>query len=170
MREPALTLALEDEATTGAAGRWLAQSIPVGSKELLLTLRGELGAGKTCLARAILRALGAAGPVKSPTYTLVEPYELPPGRVLHLDLYRLAGPEELEWLGYRDLREGSLLTLVEWPERAPGALGQADLEAELDYLGTGRQLRLRPGGAPGRAWLDAFRRCANIPVQGDSVN
>jgi tRNA threonylcarbamoyladenosine biosynthesis protein TsaE len=145
---------LEDEAATTRVGTLLADSIPPDSKELLLTLQGDLGAGKTSLARALLRRLGATGPVRSPTYTLVEPYELQPGRVLHLDLYRLAGGEELDLIGYRDLRAGTLLTLVEWPERAGETLGVADLEAGLAYAGRGRCLQLRAGTAAGQAWLE----------------
>jgi tRNA threonylcarbamoyladenosine biosynthesis protein TsaE len=154
MREPGLIVDLEDEAATTRLGALLAETIPQESKELLLTLQGELGAGKTSLARALIRALGAAGPVRSPTYTLVEPYDLPRGRVLHLDLYRLSGGEELDLVGYRDLRAASLLALVEWPERAGGALGTADLEAELAYAGSGRRLRLRAGTPAGQAWLE----------------
>jgi len=153
MREPILTIELGDEAATDRLGGLLAQTIPQKSKELLLTLRGDLGAGKTSLARALIRSLGAAGPVRSPTYTLVEPYDLPPGRVLHLDLYRLSGGEELDLVGYRDLRAGTLLTLVEWPERAGGVLGTPDLEAGLDYAGTGRTLRLRATTGAGQSWL-----------------
>ena len=156
MPEPDVTVELADEAATARLGAWLADSIPSGSKELLLTLRGELGAGKTSLARALLCRLGAAGPVRSPTYTLVEPYDLPGGRVLHLDLYRLADGEELDLIGYRDLRAGTLLTLVEWPERAGNALGAADIEAGLDYAGQGRRLRLRSGSAAGRRWLEGL--------------
>ena len=156
MPEPAVTVELADEAATVRLGESLADSIPSGSKELLMTLRGDLGVGKTSLARALLRRLGAAGPVRSPTYTLVEPYELPGGRVLHLDLYRLADAGELELIGYRDLRSGTLLTLVEWPERARSALGPADIEAVLDYAGQGRRLRLRAGTAAGTRWLEGL--------------
>ena len=158
MREPGLTVELEDEAATTRLGTLLAETIPQESKEMLLTLQGELGAGKTSLARALIRSLGAAGPVRSPTYTLVEPYDLPRGRVLHLDLYRLSGGEELDLVGYRDLRAASLLALVEWPERAGRALGTADLEAELTYAGSGRRLRLRAGTPAGQAWLDGLAR------------
>ena len=153
-----MTLELEGESATEWIGRRLADSIPQNSNELLLTLRGELGAGKTSLARALLRALGVAGPVRSPTFTLVEPYELRRGKVLHLDLYRLGGSEELEMIGYRDLRAGSLLTLVEWPERAAGALGTPDVETELEYAGAGRRLCLRAGTQAGRSWLDPLAR------------
>lgn len=151
-----MTVPLADEAATAHLGRLLAETIPSESKELLLALRGELGAGKTSLARALIRQLGARGAVRSPTYTLVEPYDLPRGRVLHLDLYRLGGGEELDLVGYRDLRAATLLTLVEWPERAGGTLGNADLEAELVYAGSGRSLHLRAGSDPGRAWLDGL--------------
>jgi tRNA threonylcarbamoyladenosine biosynthesis protein TsaE len=152
MREPGLTVELEDEAATTRLGALLAETIPQESKEMLLTLQGELGAGKTSLARALIRCLGAAGPVRSPTYTLVEPYDLPRGRVLHLDLYRLSGGEEL------DLCAASLLALVEWPERAGESLGTADVEAELSYAGSGRRLRLRAGTPGGQAWLDGLAR------------
>ncbi len=134
-----------------------------------MTLRGELGAGKTSLARALLRALGASGPVRSPTYTLVEPYDLGRGKVLHLDLYRLAGSEELELIGYRDLRAGSLLTLVEWPERAGDTLGAPDLAADLEYAGNGRRLRLRASTEAGRDWLACLAREAGSGLA-DSVN
>jgi len=154
MREPVLTVELEDEAATARFGSLLADTIPPDSKELLLTLQGDLGAGKTSLARALLRRLGATGPVRSPTYTLVEPYDLPRGRVLHLDLYRLAGGEELDLVGYRDLRAATLLTLVEWPERACEALGVPDLEAKIAYAGSGRRLSLRAATGAGQAWLE----------------
>lgn len=156
MRQSGLTLDLGDEAATTRLGGLLAESIPQGSKELLLTLRGELGAGKTSLARALIRSLGGAGPVRSPTYTLVEPYDLPRGRVLHLDLYRLSGGDELDLVGYRDLRAGTLLTLVEWPEKAGETLGAADLEADLSYRDGGRRLLLRASTLAGRAWLDGL--------------
>ena len=97
-----------------------------------VALYGPLGAGKTTLARALLRAAGHAGPVRSPTFTLVEPYELQAFTVLHLDLYRLAAADELEWLGVRE-RFGDVVLLIEWPERGDGWLPMADLELRLDF-------------------------------------
>ena len=93
----------------------------------MITLSGELGAGKSTFARGALRALGARGTLKSPSYTLIESYELPALTVLHLDLYRLRDPEELENLGLADYHRPGFLWLIEWPERGAGRLPPADL-------------------------------------------
>ena len=106
-----------------------------------MLLRGDLGAGKTCLARGFMRAAGHRGAVPSPTYTLVEPYDIAGLRVFHIDLYRLGDAGELEYLGWRDMRPGILL--IEWPERAPDVERGADLEIQLRNAGAGR--RARPG-------------------------
>lgn len=156
MREPGLTCVLDDTSATEALGLALASTIPENSNELLLALSGELGAGKTTLARALLRALGVSGAVRSPTYTLVETYDVPRGRVLHFDLYRLASGEELELIGYRDLRAGTLLAMVEWPERGAGTLGPADLACQLAYEGPGRRAVLTPDTAAGHRWAAAL--------------
>ena len=150
---------LADEAATTCAGAALARSLPdIGRSNLLLALSGELGSGKTTLARGILRALGVTGSVRSPTFTLVEPYETVRGAVHHLDLYRLEpGARSLEGLGYRDLRGAPGLVLVEWPERAGGALGEPDLAAQLEHEGTGRRISLAARGESGRAWLESGR-------------
>ena len=116
---------------------------------LLLTLRGDLGAGKTTLAGGLLAALGHRGPVRSPTYTLVEPYRLAGRDVAHCDLYRLRDPDELEDLGLRDLMTPRALLLVEWPEKADGRLGAADLVLDLEYAGGGRTVRIGAGSPAG---------------------
>jgi tRNA threonylcarbamoyladenosine biosynthesis protein TsaE len=114
---------------------------------MVVYLQGELGAGKTTLVRGALRALGHRGRVPSPTYTLVEPYELP-GRLLqHLDLYRIAGPGELSFLGVRDLT-GTLF--IEWPERAEGHLPAADLICRLSLEEAGRRLEAEALSSKGR--------------------
>jgi tRNA threonylcarbamoyladenosine biosynthesis protein TsaE len=121
----------------------------------LVFLEGDLGAGKTTLVRGLLRGLGHRGPVRSPTYTLVETYELPGALVHHLDLYRIADPDELEFLGIRDLLDGTSLVLVEWPERGAGILPAPDLTVRIVHLDDGRRLDFEP--APAWASLLAAR-------------
>jgi tRNA threonylcarbamoyladenosine biosynthesis protein TsaE len=152
-------LILPDEPATQRVGAALAATLPdIGRENLLVSLSGELGSGKTTLARAFLRALGVGGTVRSPTFTLVEPYETARGAVHHLDLYRLEpGAAALDGVGYRDLRAMPGLLLVEWPERAGEALGLADLRVKLDLEGAGRRISLLPGSEGGRAWLEACR-------------
>jgi tRNA threonylcarbamoyladenosine biosynthesis protein TsaE len=153
MRESGLTLTLADEGQTAELGQALAAAAPTDSLELLVALTGELGAGKSSLARAMLRALGVSTPIRSPTYTLVEPYEVAGRKLLHLDLYRLAGGDELEALGYRDLRRGSWIALMEWPERGGGAVGTPDLAGNIEYFDSGRRIELVAHSAVGRNWL-----------------
>lgn len=140
------TCIVPDTAAMEALGAALAQAIPGG---LVMHLSGELGAGKTTLVRGALRGLGYLGSVRSPTYTLVEPYEIAGRQVYHLDLYRLADPEELEWIGVRDLLDAGSLTLIEWPERGRDVLPTADLELRIDYQGEGRCVTLVGHSAAG---------------------
>ena len=122
-------------------GRRLALAGPTAA---VVYIAGELGAGKTTLIRGMLRGLGVTGTVKSPTYTLVEPYALGELTVYHLDLYRLGEPIELEYLGIRDYFGDAVLFLIEWPERAASALPHADLRIQIDIQALGREVRLMP--------------------------
>ena len=145
------TLQLVDETATEGLGAALGRACHFGCQ---IHLHGQLGAGKTTLVRGFLRALGHAGAVRSPTYTLIEPYDL--GRpVYHLDLYRLSDPEELEYLGLRDLQQEQPILLVEWPDRGAGALPAPDLVIELAYAGRSREARLVAHTEQGRALLAA---------------
>ena len=114
----------------------------------------DLGAGKTTCARSLLRALGVVGLVRSPTYTLVETYELAGLTCVHVDLYRLQSLTEVDELGLRDLVGPSSLLLVEWPERGGAALPPADLAVAMDYAGEGRQARVTAHSPLGSSWLE----------------
>ncbi|MCW8126700.1 tRNA (adenosine(37)-N6)-threonylcarbamoyltransferase complex ATPase subunit type 1 TsaE [Microbulbifer halophilus] len=160
-----LTLALADEAATVAAGETLGRAcLATGLAEgLTLYLHGQLGAGKTTFCRGVLRAFGHEGAVKSPTYTLVEPYDfsLSGGggqRVFHFDLYRLGDAEELEFMGVRDYFAPRSLSLVEWPERGAGVLPEPDLEIELQVPQRGRQLQLAAHSPAGEAVVAAMQK------------
>ncbi|MCH4294552.1 tRNA (adenosine(37)-N6)-threonylcarbamoyltransferase complex ATPase subunit type 1 TsaE [Shewanella sp. 3B26] len=142
---------LENDAQTVEIGQKLAQRI---RPPLTLYLTGELGAGKTTLSRGLIQSLGHKGAVKSPTYTLVEPYELPGVEVYHFDLYRLADPEELEFMGIRDYFSDTSLCIVEWPDRGQGLLPEADLHLHLAYSGAGRELNIHAGSEAGRAVIE----------------
>jgi tRNA threonylcarbamoyladenosine biosynthesis protein TsaE len=113
--------------TEALGARLLGAAPAAGTPCRVVTLYGDLGAGKSTFARGVLRALGVQGPIKSPSYTLVESYELPGIHVLHLDLYRLRDPDELENLGLADYHRPGHLWLIEWPERGAGRLPPADL-------------------------------------------
>ena len=149
-----LSIALPDAAATESLAARLVTVLPSDKSGLLILLQGELGAGKSTLARAMLHHMGHTGPVPSPTYTLVEPYELDDYSVYHIDLYRLSGIEELDYLGWNDLRDG--LVLLEWPERAPQLVQQADLSVKLDYDGAGRTATLQGLSARGAEMLDGW--------------
>jgi tRNA threonylcarbamoyladenosine biosynthesis protein TsaE len=129
---------LENEAATAAFGRELLDAMPADLAGWTLLLSGELGAGKSTFARAFIRGAGHGGAVPSPTYTLVEPYQLPRGSIYHVDLYRVSDEEELRYLGWDELDDGC--RIVEWPERAPGLVARADLSLRFSYVGDGREV------------------------------
>jgi tRNA threonylcarbamoyladenosine biosynthesis protein TsaE len=145
------TLFLPDEAATVAAGAKIGRALNTGCVVFLV---GELGAGKTTFTRGALRALGHAGSVKSPTYTLCEPYDLADeAQLCHLDLYRLSNPEELEFLGIRDYVASGAILLIEWPSKGEGWLPAPDLQVALQATDTGRQLEISALTADGQDLL-----------------
>ncbi len=147
-----MTAQLPDEAATLRLGAALAQGARNG---LVLHLIGELGAGKTTLVRGLLAALGHRGRVKSPTYTLVEPYDISRLYLYHFDFYRFK--DKSEWLnsGFQEHFGPEALCVVEWPEKAGEAIAPPDLEVRLGYAATGREARLDTRSPQGEAWLAA---------------
>jgi len=146
----ALKTILPDEGATLALGAALAPCVEPG---LTVYLRGELGAGKTTLVRGLLRALGHQGPVKSPTYALVELYEVSRLHLHHFDFYRFHDPREWIDAGFRESFNGRNVSLIEWPERAGGMLPPADLEIALELHGTGRSVALTSNSLRGQKCL-----------------
>jgi tRNA threonylcarbamoyladenosine biosynthesis protein TsaE len=141
-----VTFFVPDARAMDELGQRLARS---ARRRGVIYLQGELGTGKTTLVRGLLRGLGYQGKVKSPTYTLVEPYPLDRLSVYHLDLYRLGSPAEIEGIGIRDLQTDDGLLLVEWPEQGGDALPPADLIIFITYKDQGRELRLQTVTAQG---------------------
>lgn len=146
---------LPNEAATTAFGQALLNAFPADLAGWTLLLRGDLGAGKSTLARAFIKAAGHNGAVPSPTYTLVEPYSLPRGRIYHVDLYRVTSEDELRFLGWNELDDGC--RIVEWPDRAPGLADSADLSIELGYEGEGRTAQLIGLSERGKAFTEKFK-------------
>ena len=154
---------LADERATIAVGDGLAQVVLAQDEQsdkvqpaLIVYLNGDLGAGKTTLTRGFVRGMGHQGNVKSPTYTLVEPYELPPWKVYHFDLYRLGDAEELEYMGIRDYFAENCCCFIEWPEKGAGILAKADIVIELDYQDEQRTVVLCASSARGEAVLQRY--------------
>jgi tRNA threonylcarbamoyladenosine biosynthesis protein TsaE len=154
-----MKLFLPDEGATEALARRLARALPSRTAGLTLLLQGDLGAGKSTFARALIRSLGHSGSVPSPTYTLVEPYDLPGGMVYHVDLYRVSSEDELRYLGWTELDDG--FRIVEWPDRAPGIMASADISVEFEYQAPGRGARITGLSAQGQ---DIVARLDTVPA------
>ena len=151
---PTITRFLADEAATLALGAELAPCLHGG---VVVYLSGELGAGKTTLARGILRAMGHAGRVKSPSFTLVEPYNLSRLYLYHFDFYRFTDPLEADDAGFREYFNPDAVCLVEWPEKAAEMLPRADLQVELKAAGSGRLAEIGSGTEAGRLCLERLQ-------------
>ncbi len=155
-----MRLILPNPEATDALGMALAATRP---RRAVVYLHGQLGAGKSTLARALLRALGVRGAIRSPTYTLIEPYRLDHGdEAVHLDLYRIAAADELEFLGLDSLAGQAALWLVEWPERGGKALPEADLHVYLEVSNDGRMAVLEDTSGMGLGWLERVRSDPNL--------
>jgi len=146
---------LVDEQATQHFGELLAQHL---QSPFTCYLEGELGVGKTRLVRAIIQSLGYQGNVKSPTYTLVEPYQLSELTVYHFDLYRLSDPEELDYLGIRDYFEQDTIAFIEWPDKGQGWLAEADLLISLRFNQMGRIGKITTGTMNGKRLLDKLKQ------------
>lgn len=134
---------LTDETATIDMGKQIAMAVQQLNISLVVYLHGDLGAGKTTLTRGFVQGMGHNGKVKSPTYTLVEPYELTPWQVYHFDLYRLADPEELEYMGIREYFSQQSCCFVEWPEKGQDMIPSADIELWLHYVDEQREITLQ---------------------------
>lgn len=150
MTDELFTVTAPDEESMVALGASLAAACEPG---LVVFLEGDLGMGKTTFSRGFIRSLGHSGAVKSPTYTLVEPYQLGELQVFHFDLYRLVDAEELEFMGIRDYFGDMSVCLVEWPERGLGALPLGDLVINIAQQGLGRRLIFEAATERGRRVL-----------------
>lgn len=153
MSELTREIFLPDEAAMLALGKTFGAAAR-NAPGLVVYLHGDLGAGKTTLARGWVAGLGHVGRVKSPTYTLLEPYQVPGGgKLTHMDLYRVADPEELEFLGLRELSGSGEWLLVEWPEKGSGHLPVADLVIRIAFEGAGRRLAVTALNTSAARWL-----------------
>ncbi|KVX04272.1 tRNA threonylcarbamoyladenosine biosynthesis protein TsaE [Alcaligenes faecalis] len=157
MNPQALTLSLPDEDATTALAKRLAPllsgqvpGVPVGGR---IHLHGDLGAGKTHFVRALLRACGVTGRIKSPSYALLESYKVSSLYFYHLDFYRFSDPREWVDAGFRDILQDNAVVLIEWPEKAGDLLPEPDLDLHLDYCGDGRLATLDARSAKGTLWI-----------------
>ncbi len=154
-----MNLRLQDESATLAFGGQLAKYLP---QKGLIFLYGDLGAGKTTLVRGILQSLGHQGSTKSPTYTLVEPYQIGEQMIYHFDLYRLSDAEELEYMGMRDYLDEEALCFIEWPQKGVGFLPKADLSIHLAYKAQERMIQLE---AATPEWQNRLTRLSESDIE-----
>lgn len=154
MSEPLKAFFLSLEQETEALAKQFAYHVLPGS---VIFLKGDLGAGKTTFVRGFLRGLNFAGKVKSPTFTLVEEYDLSQGSLYHFDLYRLSHPEELNFIGIREYFTPTSLVFIEWPERGQGSLPLADVEVSFQILPEGREVQIKSYSEKGQALLLALK-------------
>ncbi len=154
---------LKDEAATNALGLSMARTLVPG---LVIYLYGDLGAGKTALTRAMLHAAGVTGHIKSPTYTLAEPYQIDLNgsavTVMHFDLYRMSSPDEFLEAGFRDVFNQRTICIVEWPENGQGVLPDPDLALRLTVAGLGRHVELRALSDKGSTCLNQLKFAPNL--------
>ena len=164
MSDAPLSLLLSDASATEALGKALARAFTgaVSKTGVVVYLEGELGAGKTTCARSLLHALGVSGLIRSPTYTLVDTYELDSLRCVHVDLYRLESSSEVHELGLRDLATPQSLLLIEWPEKGGAAVPAADLLVRLAYSEEMRRAHVAACSATGEAWMRQLLKNTNL--------
>ncbi|CAK0778162.1 N(6)-L-threonylcarbamoyladenine synthase, TsaE subunit [Gammaproteobacteria bacterium] len=155
-----MLLIVQETSVMEAIGGALAKASE--GNQLTVALIGVLGVGKTTFSRGFLRARGYVGIVRSPTFTLVESYDLPFGSIYHFDLYRLTDPEELEWLGVRDYFSPEATLLIEWPERGVGILPNPDLCVEIKYCEKGRRVTCEAETLHGVAVLESLERIVSL--------
>jgi tRNA threonylcarbamoyladenosine biosynthesis protein TsaE len=154
--------AADEEAMVAVGGQLAGALSARADSPLIIFLEGDLGMGKTTLSRGLIQALGHRGAVKSPTYTLVEPYEFGELTVYHFDLYRLGDPQELEFMGIHDYFNGGAVCLLEWPQRGAGILPPADIAINIERENKGRRLQLQALSQSGDKVLGKLEGLQNI--------
>ena len=156
--EATITVDLDGEQAMVNYGHLLAGVIAEANAPLLIILDGDLGAGKTTISRGVLHGLGHCGAVKSPTYTLVEPYDLEIGKVFHFDLYRLVDPDELEHIGFSDYLSQANLCIIEWPENGGSYIPQADIKIDIRQYQSGRKVTLSSNTDSGKQYINQLQK------------
>lgn len=157
MEYASLQIMIPDEKTMLDLGARLASACAISKAGLIIYFYGQLGAGKTTLARGFIRGLGYTGQVKSPTYTIVEPYELEGVNVFHFDFYRLRDPMELEFIGIQDYFKQKAICLIEWPDLGITILPAADLSCYVEMHGQGRMIKLIAQTENGKTLIERFQ-------------